>query len=158
MQQSFKALFIDFPDHSRIWMYQSDRKLNGAELVYLREQLDHFIKDWAAHGKGLKASFDIVFDRIVLLCVNEDAVHASGCSIDSSVRFMKAMAKELELDFFDRLYLYIIDEGDLKRIHISDLTKYRNSMLIDPMVSNAGQLRSSGIVPVNDSVLYSQLT
>ena len=105
MQQNFSQLFPEFPDHSRVWIYQADRQLDGTELAFVKDGLDAFIADWAAHGKGLQARGEVVYGRILILCVNESSVHASGCSIDSSVRFVKALGSELGVDFFDRLHL-----------------------------------------------------
>jgi hypothetical protein len=157
MQQNFKDLFPDFPNHARVWMYQADRQLDATECSYLSDELNAFLKDWAAHGKGLQAIGTLVFDRIVILCVNESSIQASGCSIDSSVRFMKSIGKELNVDFFDRLHLNLIRDTKLERIHIGDLTKYPDALMIDPMVANLGQLRESGIPIVQDSILYKQL-
>jgi hypothetical protein len=158
MQQNFSQLFPSFPDHSRVWIYQADRQLDGTELAFVKDGLDAFIADWAAHGKGLQAQGEVVYDRVLILCVNETSVHASGCSIDSSVRFVKVLGSELGVDFFDRLHLNLLTGDGIERIHLSELTKFPTALLIDPMVANLGQLRESGIVSVKDSVLYQQLS
>ena len=158
MQPNFNSLFEGFPDHSRVWIYQANRSLDGTESSYLKDELNTFLTDWAAHGKELQAGGELVFDRILIVCVNESTVQASGCSIDSSVRFVKSIGQELKLDFFDRLHLNLIVDDHLERIHISDLPKFPDSLLIDPMVASLGQLRNQGIINVKDSALFAQLT
>lgn len=157
MQQNFSQLFPEFPDHSRVWIYQADRQLDGTELAFVKDEIGTFIADWAAHGKGLQALGEVVYGRILILCVNESSVNASGCSIDSSVRFVKAVGSQLKVDFFDRLHLNLLTEEGIERIHLSKLTEFPKALLIDPMVANLGQLRAAGIVQVKDSILYQQL-
>ncbi len=158
MQPNFNYLFEEFPDHSRVWIYQANRSLDGTESLFLIEELNKFLADWAAHGKELQAGGELVFDRILIICVNEASIQASGCSIDSSVRFVKSVGEELGVDFFDRLHLHLVSDNQLKRIHLSELTTFKDELLIDPMVANLGQLRQNGILPVKDSSLYAQLT
>jgi hypothetical protein len=87
---------------SRIWIYQTSRKLNQQEESTIAETLKSFCDQWAAHGSGLSTSFRIDHHCFVLLAVDEQAGDASGCSIDSSVRVLKELEQKLKLDFFDR--------------------------------------------------------
>jgi hypothetical protein len=87
---------------SRIWIYQTSRKLNQQEEFTIVETLKSFCDQWVAHGSELKTSFRIDHHRFVLLTVDEQAGGASGCSIDSSVRVLKELEQKLKLDFFDR--------------------------------------------------------
>ena len=48
-------------------------------------------------------------NRFLILAVDESQASASGCSIDSSVKFVKAMESELGTDFFNRMNLVILN-------------------------------------------------
>ena len=98
----------------------------------------------------------VLFDRFIIFAVDEQKVGASGCSIDSSVHFVKALGKELEVNFFDRLNLYIIKDQEIKQIHISEMANFAEWNLFDPMTANLEQLVNSWIVPINESVLFPQ--
>ena len=66
---------------------------------------------------------------------------ASGCSIDSSVRFIKELGKELQVDFFNRLSVLIEKEGELKRIHFNQLDEYKNWNIFDTTITRLDQMR-----------------
>jgi len=95
--------YKELPDHSRVWIYQSDRQLNEKEIAHIRQLGQHFIDNWATHGTALKAALEVFHDRFIVLFADEMAVKASGCSIDSSVHFFKELEKVFEIELFDRL-------------------------------------------------------
>jgi hypothetical protein len=156
MLQNYKEIFQDFSLSSRVWVYASNRALNSTESTYVQDEINEFVKQWATHGKELVAKGAVLFDRFIILTVDEQKVGASGCSIDSSVHFVKALGKELNVNFFDRLNLYIINDQEIKQIHISEMVNFADWNLFDPMIANLEQLINSWIVPVNESVLFPQ--
>ncbi|NMM47174.1 hypothetical protein [Marinigracilibium pacificum] len=105
--------FNELPDHSRLWVYQADRNLTDDEQEELRPVLYTFLDQWAAHGKALSAAGDFAFNRFIVIAVNEDVHGASGCSIDSSVNFIKELGNKLNINFFDRTKVLYLDNNDL---------------------------------------------
>jgi hypothetical protein len=156
MLQNYKEIFQDFSLSSRVWVYASNRALSSTESTFVQDEINEFVKQWATHGKELVAKGAVLFDRFIILAVDEQKVGASGCSIDSSVHFVKALGKELDVNFFDRLNLYIIKEQEIKQIHISEMVNFADWSLFDPMIANVEQLVTSWIVPVKESVLFPQ--
>lgn len=156
MLQNYKEIFQDFNSSSRVWVYASNRALDSTESTFVQDEINEFVKQWATHGKELVAKGAVLFDRFIILAVDEQKVGASGCSIDSSVHFVKALGKELDVNFFDRLNLYITKDQEIKRIHISDMANFADWKLFDPMIANIEQLLNSWIVPVKESVLFPQ--
>lgn len=144
------------PDSARIWMYAANRELKQDEVAWIRQNIQQFILGWNNHGKELTADGEVFENRFIVLSVNEAMVNASGCSIDSSVRFVKEIGKELNVDFFDRLNLWVKNNNSIERIHVSDLAKYPDGQLFDPMIGSLGDFHSSWLVPVQESILYKQ--
>ena len=83
-----------FPDHARVWVYQSNRPFSQEEIEGLNQQLGHFARQWVSHNQLLKASAQVVHDRFIVLMVDEGQVGAGGCSIDRSVAFLKSLQAE----------------------------------------------------------------
>lgn len=94
--------FDEISDKARVWIYQADRKLNGTEVKELEHGAMQFVEQWATHGTGLTASSKILHDQFLVLAVDESAQGASGCSIDSSVAFVKQVEQRFGINFFDR--------------------------------------------------------
>src|SRR5690606_41648575 len=87
----------------RIWIYQSNRELSEQEVALAENKLHGFTEQCKAHGKELAARAEVRYNRLVILFLNEDLEAASGCSIDSSLRFLKVIEVELGIVLFDRM-------------------------------------------------------
>jgi len=42
--------FSDLPDSARIWIFGSDKPLNGAVVDTLLAEVDSYLDQWKAHG------------------------------------------------------------------------------------------------------------
>tara|TARA_R110002072_G_scaffold302976_1_gene490581 strand:+ start:33446 stop:33895 length:450 start_codon:yes stop_codon:yes gene_type:complete len=144
-------LFPTLPLDSKVWIYQSDRELSDSEASYLYKELTDFVKKWAAHGTQLFGDVMIVSNRFVILVVDETNTGVSGCSIDTSVQKIKELGANLDVDFFNRMNLYIENNGTFKLVHISELKEYTNWTVFNPMVSTLKELRNNWKIPVTQS-------
>jgi hypothetical protein len=133
----------DLNPNSKLWLYQSNRPLNETEITWLNEQLEEFTKQWAAHGNQLKAAGEVLNPYFVALAVDLTHENASGCSIDASVRFIKSVGAELNVDFFNRLKMLVEDEnGVQKLIPFKQLQAHPTYSIFNPLVETVGQLNS----------------
>jgi hypothetical protein len=156
MYTPFKTL----ADHSRIWIYQSNRKFNSLELDIISEALTAFTERWSAHGIPMSASFDIRFDQFIILAADENSAVASGCSIDDSVRTIKELCQQFNIDLFDRTKvafkrdetIVFVDLTDLKNQYESG-TWNDQSLFFNNLISAKGDLISKWVVPASSTWL-----
>ncbi|MEO5910895.1 MAG: ABC transporter ATPase [Pelobium sp.] len=87
---------------ARVWIYQSNRVLKPQETNQLDLMLSSFTNEWTAHNQQLKAYYEVRYNRFIILVVDEAEAGASGCSIDKSVRLMKEIESEFDINLFDR--------------------------------------------------------
>lgn len=151
MQQIYSMIFPELSPNSKVWMYTADRKLESNEIDAINKKLKTFISEWAAHGNELFGNATILHDYFIILAVDESKVMASGCSIDSSVRFIKEISSAYEIDFLNRFYVIIKDQNELDRIHIGKLSEKLNSEMFNPMIKSLGQLNQEWLIPVKSS-------
>ncbi|MCG8476358.1 MAG: hypothetical protein MI784_12900 [Cytophagales bacterium] len=90
------------PETSRIFIFQSQKKLTSAHEQLIRENLPDFLQTWHAHGKRLNSAWKIFDRHFLVIAVNEDSQNASGCSIDSLNQFIRVLSEKLSADLFDR--------------------------------------------------------
>ena len=95
--------FDEMPKDSRIWIYQSDKKFKGSEIDQIQTKLTQFLKNWTAHGDNLKSSFEIKYDRFLIIALNEKSTKASGCSIDACVHFIQQIENEYQVSLLDKM-------------------------------------------------------
>jgi hypothetical protein len=116
------------PDHSRVWVYQANRPFSASETQAIENYLTPALTQWAAHGAGLNASYEIRFQQVIVIAVDETVNAASGCSIDASTRWFKEMGASLGIDFFDRSTAIV--DGD--EVTLLPLTALKNNSLLTP--------------------------
>lgn len=136
---------------SKIWIYKSNRELTASEQELIRKELDIFIPQWAAHGSSLFGGAEVLENWFVVLAVDESQTMASGCSIDTSVQFMKALGKELNVDFFDRMQVLMDLNGEKKQVHFSEIGENPDAKIYNFLVSTLGEFHSSWLIPLNES-------
>jgi hypothetical protein len=95
--------FENMPDESRIWIYQSNRKMSDAEIAEIITELEQFLNNWAAHGAPLESAYCIKYNRFIILAVNQEAQAVTGCSIDASVAFIQSLEKKYDIDLLDKM-------------------------------------------------------
>jgi hypothetical protein len=98
-------MYTDFdklPDQARVWVYQANRPLTTGDVKTIEGALQPALNQWAAHGQPLLASMQVIDNRFVIVGVDEGYNLPSGCSIDASMRSLREIGQQLNVDFFDR--------------------------------------------------------
>ncbi|WP_183556847.1 ABC transporter ATPase [Mucilaginibacter sp. SP1R1] len=149
---------MEFSQHSRVWIYQADKKLSDPEVQQIQQELDKFSTGWTAHNNQLKAKGEIRYNRFLILIVDESQAGASGCSIDKSVHFMKQIEQHFNINLFDRFNLAYRDGEEVKslpRHAFEDLLKQgeinTETIVYNNMVQNVAELETKWEVPFKNS-------
>ena len=141
-------------NNARIWIYQSDRKLNSDEQEDIAVQLIELCNSWKAHGDPLACSFQL-HDWFICLFVDENKFSASGCSIDSSVAIIKSIGQQYNIDFFNRLNIAFWENNDTKVLSIKDFKSRIDSNMIvyNNLVKTKAEYESQWKIDINNSWL-----
>ena len=87
--------FEMLPAESRIWIFGSERALEGEGAQRMLGAADEFLAGWKAHGEPLRCARQWLDDRFLVIGVDSTAANASGCSIDGLYRAFRALEGEL---------------------------------------------------------------
>ncbi len=149
---------MEFSQHSRVWIYQADKKLTDEVVQQIQLELDKFTTGWTAHNNQLKAKGEVRYNRFLILIVDESQAGASGCSIDKSVHFMKQIEQYFDINLFDRFNLAYRDGEEilsLPRHEFEDLLKQgkinTETIVYNNMVQNLAELETKWEVPFKNS-------
>lgn len=148
-----------FPDTAKVWIYQASRPLSPDENQLLSAKAKAFASGWTAHKMALQADAAVVNNLFLLLIVDENQASVSGCSIDSSVHFVKEVGAELAIDFFNRLNVAYLQQEQVQVVHFQTLIEQIKSGAINSseirifnnLVSNVAELKTKWLVPVGES-------
>lgn len=146
------------PTDARVWVYQSNKALSADEVKNINEEGEGFISGWNAHGAALRASFEILYNRFVVIAVDEKQALASGCSIDKSVHFMKKLEQKFNLNFFDRMQVAYKNGDKIEACSLNDFEKLadqksvdENTIVFNNMVSSKTAFDTEWEVPLKNS-------
>ncbi|QWX84785.1 ABC transporter ATPase [Cellulophaga sp. HaHaR_3_176] len=150
--------FEKLPESSRVWIYQASRSFSEAELIELRSELDSFLQEWTAHGNDLNAGYEIPYNRFIVIALDQSVAGATGCSIDSSVRFIQALEAKYNIDLLDKMnvsykqgefvaYKTLIDFRKMAK----NKSVSKNTIVFNNLVINKGEYQNNWEVPASES-------
>lgn len=143
---------------SRVWIYAADRFFNPEEVLNIQTKLEKFIENWNAHGDKLFASGQLFDNKFLVFFVDEERVKISGCSIDSSVGFVKGIEEEFNVDLFNRMQVNYLEEGEIQQCSINDFWARRKANIVtedtivyDNLVKTKADFETKWKVPFKES-------
>lgn len=122
--------YTNLPNSSRVWVYQANREFTQEEIEHISAKALLFVDNWTRHGDDLKGSFTIKYNHFLVLAVDEGFNNVSGCSIDASVRFVKELEKELQVDLMDKMNISFKDGTNINIVKLPEFQKYAKEQKI----------------------------
>lgn len=154
----------DFARESRVWVYQASRLLTISEALEAEGLINEFCMQWSSHGADVKAYGNLFFGQFLILMADERMAGVSGCSTDSSVRFVQHLGQKFGIDFFNRTNLAFVVKEKIQLLPLSQLSyAFQNEFItadtlyFNNTVLNKEQLENNWIVPIKNSWLASRL-
>jgi predicted HTH domain antitoxin len=150
--------FEDLPEDARIWIYQCNRKFSDAEFSEIEIGLRAFLDGWAAHGTSLESSFQLKYNRFIIIAVNQEVQAATGCSIDASVEFIQSLEQKYAVELLDKMNVtFKLGEHiahkpllDFKKM-VKDKAVTENTIVFNNLINTIQEYNESWEVPAIDS-------
>lgn len=143
--------FESLDNNARIWVYQADRAIRPEEVETIQQAINNFASEWNAHGRELTAAGTIIDDHFIVLGVKDGFDDVSGCSIDSSIRFVKEVGQKMDIDFLNRLRILTQDEnGNLEYVSHGKLKEATDRMMYNTLISSKAELADNFKIKVSD--------
>ena len=108
----------------------------------------------------MTAEADVLHNLFLVFIADEAKLGASGCSIDSSVHFVKQIEQEFQLNFFDRLNVAYKTENEILLANYQQLIENiklgktaKNADIFNNVIQTKGELETSWLVPIEKSWL-----
>ncbi len=138
------------PANARVWIYQSNRAFAEQEMAEIDLRLKDFVKQWTSHKVGVEGDGAILYNRFIVLMADEEKVKLGGCSIDSSVHFIKGLERDYGLNFFDRWNIAYLQGDKVLSCNRADFEKLvdegkvtEETIVFNNLVSTKQQLQTT---------------
>ncbi|MES2704914.1 MAG: hypothetical protein V4649_19920 [Bacteroidota bacterium] len=155
----------EFPAGSRAWVYQSSRAFIEKEANEINEQLFQFYSQWQAHGAPVKGWAQLLFRQFVVVLADETNVEVSGCSTDSSVRLIKSIERQYDVNFFDRMMLTFLVKGKAEMLPFGQVQYAidkgyinKDTAVFNNIVTDKQGLLENWLVPLSESWLAGRVS
>ena len=150
--------YINYPDNAKVWIYQGSKHFDKDEVDYLNVKLDDFTSEWESHGSMLKATFEVMYDLFVVIFVDEDGARMCGTAQDNSVKLMKTLGEELEVDFLNRMIqsykvgekVEVVKMQDFEQL-LADQKIDENTIVFNNMITTKADFDNNWEVAMKDS-------
>lgn len=150
----------DFSENSKVWIYQSSRLFLISEALEMEDLLQEFVNSWTSHGHTVKGYANLFYGRFIVIMADEQATGVSGCSTDSSVRTIKKIEKDYNVDMFDRQSLAFIVKDKIEVIPLAQVNYAvensfitANTLYFNNTVQTRAELENRWIIPAGESWL-----
>jgi len=150
--------FDELDRNSRLWVYQADRPFSKEEKQFILQHGQEFVDSWTAHSKALNASIEIKYNQFIVLAVDETKAPATGCSIDKSVHFIKALENELKINLLDKSKIAFLKNDQVVLENLPSIKSMIASeeipaslLTFNNMVTNKGDFESKWLIPAGES-------
>ena len=165
MKLEYRHLLPDnFSPQSRVWIYQSSRMFSMSEALEIESLLNKFSSEWRSHGDEVNSYCNLFFGQFIVFMADESDTKVSGCSTDSSVRFVKELGEKLGVDFFNRTNLAFIIKDKIQLLPMSQLHYALDNFFINGdtlyfnnLVQTREELENNWIIPVKESWISKKL-
>lgn len=165
MNLEYKELLPeDFSDHSRVWIYQSNRLFSLSEALQIEQHLENFLANWKAHGVPVKGFATLFLGQFIILMADETDVHVSGCSTDSSVHFIKEIERLYQVQLFDRQLLGFVIKDKIQVLPLNQIdyalkNRFINgdTLYFNNTVLTKKEMSDNWLIPVKQSWLSKKL-
>ncbi|ASV28858.1 ABC transporter ATPase [Maribacter cobaltidurans] len=152
------ADFNTLPDSSRVWIYQANRSFSDQELSEIKTDLTTFLENWTAHGKDLKAGFEIKYNRFLVIALDQSGQSATGCSIDASVHFIQHLEQKYQVELLDKMNVSFKQGEYVAYKSLSDFKAMakqksisKNTIVFNNLVATKGEYGEHWEVPASES-------
>ncbi len=150
----------DFSGNSRVWIYQCNRQFTIDEALQIEELLEGFTNTWLSHGAIVKGYANLFFGQFIVLMADESATGVSGCSTDSSVRLIKNIEQDYNVNLFDRQTLAFVVKEKIQILpmdqldnEIADEFINADTLYFNNTVQTKNELLNRWIIAVKESWL-----
>lgn len=155
-------MFVSFekmPKNAKIWVYFITQNIENQQIEQLNQLLADFLAVWTAHQQNLSASFEIIENKILIIAVDEQNAHASGCSIDTLVKNLKMIETQLSINLLEsNLVLFQNNDNQIFNVYLNEIksnienkTITKDSFLFDRTLTKLEDWQQRGKIKVGES-------
>jgi hypothetical protein len=156
-------MIVDFnkiPNWCKLWIFPSSRKFYPQEIEGLKEQIEDFLTNWTNEGQSLASSYQLKYDRFIIITVDNSEISLTLKAHDSLTTFILELEKLYDIVLLDKINV-CYKQGEF--VQYKDLKEFKKMMkskgvskktiVFDNMITTKAELESDWEINIMDSWL-----
>ena len=150
--------FEKLPNTSKIWIYQSSRKFYSNEISELESYLTSFISTWMNGSVEIIGSYKIVYNRFIIIGVDDTLDTISTSMIDQSVAVIIGLQSKYDVELLDKLNICFkqgdhVQYKDIKTFKklIKNKSVSKKTIVFNNLINTKGELECDWEIPLEES-------
>ena len=154
MQVVYKTL----SDTAKVWVYPSSRKFYDNEIAGLNEKLSLFLDNWKVEDEGLKVSYQLLYNRFIVLFAEVSETALTITDLDSAVEFILQLQQEYNVELLDKMNV-CFKQGDY--VQYKELKEFKKllknravtekTIVFDNLIQTKEEFENYWEVPITES-------
>jgi len=95
--------FAEVSEEAKLWVFPSSRKFYPQEIADLKESLENFLVDWGKSQEILKTSYDLRYNRFILIVVDPVESSLSLATHDALISFIQQLESTYDVILLDKI-------------------------------------------------------
>jgi hypothetical protein len=150
--------YTSLPETAKVWIYPSNRKFYDTEIDGLHKKIKTFLKSWKANDATFNVSYQLLYNRFIVLFADVSNVALSNTDIDTSVQFILQIQQEHKVELLDRMNVCFKQGEFVQYKELKDFKKLLKnravtgkSIVFDNLVTTKEEFENYWEVPISES-------
>ena len=154
-------MLVDYktlPENSKVWIYPSSRKFYPNEIEEIELKLKNFVENWKKNEGNFKASYRFLYNRFLILIVDDENIILSNNDIDTSVSFILELQNFYKVELLDKMnvcfkqgeYIQYKELKDFKKL-LKNKAITGKTIVFDNLITSKTDLENYWEIPIEDS-------
>ena len=150
--------FTKLPNESKIWVYQSSRKFYPEEIKEITPKIEGFLTSWNDNGAEIIASYQLKYDRFIIIAVDQTLESLSVPAIDTAVLFILGLQATYEVALLDKLNVSFkqgeyVQYKDLKEFQklVKKKAVSAKTIVFNNLINTKEELENNWEIPITES-------
>jgi hypothetical protein len=154
-------MFVDYTSISndaKVWVYPSSRKFYPTEIEEIEQKVKQFVESWKLEDENFKVSYQLLYNRFIILVADDTETSLTNADIDASVSFILQLPVTYKVELLDKMnacfkqgeYVQYKDLKDFKKL-LKNKAVTAKTIIFDNLINNKEDLENFWEITIENS-------
>ena len=154
-------MFVDYTSISndaKVWVYPSSRKFYPTEIEEIEQKVKQFVESWKTEDEHFKVSYQLLYNRFIILVADDTETSLTNADIDASVSFILQLQETYKVELLDKMnacfkqgeYVQYKDLKDFKKL-LKNKAVTAKTIIFDNLINNKEDLENFWEITIENS-------